>query len=189
MHSCEHRTGIMDQIYPMIYFRGNNFYPFAADWAENSHGRTVVAGLGTYFLNSREGGKYGWTIDDIRSEMTAARWLGIGTAHFRSAFFTSNEQGIYNFASLCFAPYPALVPPMKWECSDKPSKPLGLTIVGDRLTISDDRNVGRRYLTISTPATYGQLILNHQRIYSYAIYVQRKSNCQPIHSGDRGFSP
>lgn len=137
------RTGIMDQIYPMIYFRGNNFYPFAADWAENSHGRTVVAGLGTYFLNSREGGKYGWTIDDIRSEMTAARWLGIGTAHFRSAFFTSNEQGIYNFASLCFAPYPALVPSMKWECSDKPSKPLGLTIVGDRLTISDDRNVGR----------------------------------------------
>ena len=26
------REGLMDQLYPMMYFRGNNFYPFALDW-------------------------------------------------------------------------------------------------------------------------------------------------------------
>lgn len=31
--------GIQDQIYPMLYFRGNHFYPFALDWQEQSNGR------------------------------------------------------------------------------------------------------------------------------------------------------
>jgi uncharacterized lipoprotein YddW (UPF0748 family) len=26
------REGLMDQLYPMMYFQGNNFYPFAIDW-------------------------------------------------------------------------------------------------------------------------------------------------------------
>ena len=41
--------GIQDQIYPMMYFRGNNFYPFALDWQEQSNGRQVIPGLGIYF--------------------------------------------------------------------------------------------------------------------------------------------
>ena len=43
--------GIQDQIYPMMYFRGNGFYPFALDWQEQSNGRHIVPGLGIYFLH------------------------------------------------------------------------------------------------------------------------------------------
>ena len=42
--------GIMDQIYPMMYFQGNNFYPFALDWQEQSNGRQVVPGLAFIFF-------------------------------------------------------------------------------------------------------------------------------------------
>lgn len=37
--------GIQDQIYPMLYFRGNHFYPFALDWQEQSNGRQIIPGL------------------------------------------------------------------------------------------------------------------------------------------------
>lgn len=119
------RLGLMDQLYPMIYFRGNNFYPFAADWKENSSGRMIVAGLGTYYLSSA----------DLQREMLVSRWLGIGTAHFRSQFLTDNTQGIYDFSSLAYAPYPALVPPMTWESSAKPAKPKAIKLNDRSLTI------------------------------------------------------
>ena len=45
------REGLMDQLYPMMYFQGNNFYPFAIDWQEQSYGRTIVSGLGIYMLH------------------------------------------------------------------------------------------------------------------------------------------
>lgn len=48
------REGLMDQIYPMMYFRGNQFYPFAMDWKENSYGKTIVPGLGIYFYHHQK---------------------------------------------------------------------------------------------------------------------------------------
>ena len=36
------REGLMDQLYPMMYFQGNNFYPFAIDWQEQSSGQISV---------------------------------------------------------------------------------------------------------------------------------------------------
>ena len=48
------RQGIMDLLFPMMYFQGNHFYPFAADWQENSNGRPIVPGLGIYFLSPNE---------------------------------------------------------------------------------------------------------------------------------------
>lgn len=100
------RLGLMDQLYPMQYFRGENYYPFIADWVENRYGREVVTGLGTYFLDPREGR---WTLSDLTRQMYVSRDLGMGHAHFRSYFLTSNKQGIYNFerqfnASLALPP-------------------------------------------------------------------------------------
>ena len=40
------RDGLMDALYPMMYFRGENFYPFAVDWQEGAYGRTISPGLG-----------------------------------------------------------------------------------------------------------------------------------------------
>ena len=42
----------MDALFPMIYFRDNNFYPFAIDWQEQSHGKIVAPGLATYNLST-----------------------------------------------------------------------------------------------------------------------------------------
>ena len=88
------RLGLMDQLYPMQYFRGDNYYPFVADWVENAYKREIVTGLGTYFLDPREGN---WTLGDLTRQMYVSRNLGVGHAHFRSYFLTANKQGVYDF--------------------------------------------------------------------------------------------
>lgn len=88
------KLGLMDQLYPMQYFRGDNYYPFVADWVENAHKREIVTGLGTYFLDPREGN---WTLGDLTRQMYVSRDLGVGHAHFRSYFLTANKQGVYDF--------------------------------------------------------------------------------------------
>lgn len=116
------REGLMDQLYPMMYFRGDNFYPFAVDWQEGSYGRTVVPGLGIYFMSPRE---KNWPLRDITQEMEVLRSLGMGHCYFRSKFFTDNTKGLYDFA-LNFDATPALIPPMTWESNQRPAAPTGL---------------------------------------------------------------
>lgn len=87
--------GYMDILFPMMYFDGKHFYPFAADWAEQANGKPVIPGLGIYFLNDRE---RGWPLGVIRRQMYYTRLLGTGgVAYFRSKFFTDNEKGLYDF--------------------------------------------------------------------------------------------
>jgi len=66
--------GIQDQIYPMLYFRGNHFYPFALDWQEQSNGRQIIPGLGIYFLDPGEGN---WTLDEIERQIYFIRAQGL----------------------------------------------------------------------------------------------------------------
>lgn len=117
---CE---GLMDMLFPMMYFRDNNFYPFALDWAENAHGRTIVPGLGIYFMSPKE---KDWPLSDITREMEVLRSYGMGHAFFRSKFFTDNVKGIYDYAYDIFNRYPALIPPMTWERSSLPPAPASL---------------------------------------------------------------
>ncbi len=113
------KSGLMDELFPMMYFRDDQFFPFAIDWQEQSCGRIIVPGLGIYFLDPREGK---WSINDITSEMHHTRNLGMGYAFFRNKFLLDNKQGILDFTDR-FNEYPALVPPMKWASSKKPSQP------------------------------------------------------------------
>lgn len=150
------RRGLMDQLYPMIYFRGDNYYPFAADWAENRYGKAVAAGLGTYFLNQKEGGKRGWTLFDIVREMMVARQMGLGTAHFRSRFFTDNEKGIYDFSSLVYAPYPALVPEIDTSATagkdyKRPERPRSIKIDDGTMRIDGSSTYYNVYCSDSWP--------------------------------------
>ena len=118
------RDGLMDQLYPMMYFRGNNFYPFALDWQECSYGRTIVSGLGIYFLSPREGN---WTLDDVSREMHFARQNGLGHCYFRAKFLLDNHRSIYDFARR-FDETPALIPPMTWAWSQAPGAPTRLNV-------------------------------------------------------------
>lgn len=104
------RTGLMDQLYPMMYFRGNNFYPFAVDWKEKEYGGAVAAGLGIYCLDRHEGN---WPLEEIQRQLNTTRQLGLGHAYFRSQFFTDNTKGVYHLVANDIDRYPALVPPMR----------------------------------------------------------------------------
>ena len=124
------REGLMDALFPMMYFQGDNFFPFAIDWQEQAAGRIVAPGLGIYFLDPREGK---WTLPVIEREMHVLRQLGLGHAYFRSKFFTDNVKGVYDFASR-FDQTPALFPPMTWATTSVPSAPTRMRIDGTRLS-------------------------------------------------------
>lgn len=118
--------GIMDQIYPMMYFQGNNFYPFALDWQEQSNGRQVIPGLGIYFLHPDEGK---WTRDEIDRQMNFIRKQKMaGEGHYRVKYLMENTQGIYDELSENFYAYPALQPPMPWLDNVAPTAPSALKI-------------------------------------------------------------
>lgn len=123
------RDGLMDELFPMMYFRDNNFYPFALDWKEQSHGRIIVPGLGIYFMSPKE---RDWPLSDITRELEFLRFEGLGHAYFRSKFFTDDTKGIYQFARDTYCQYPSLVPPMTWQSSRRPSAPSCL----ERQTVS-----------------------------------------------------
>ncbi len=118
------REGLMDQLFPMMYFQGRQFYPFALDWSENSYGRIVTPGLGIYFLSPRE---KDWPLETISREMNVLRQYGMGHAFFRSKFLTDNTKGIYNFTTEFNASL-SLVPPMHWACSTAPTPPTNLSL-------------------------------------------------------------
>ena len=115
------REGIMDMLLPMMYFQGDHFYPFAADWHEHDCGRSVAPGLGIYFLHPKE---KNWDWGIIQRELCYIRQMGLGgQAYFRSQFLTDNTKGIYDYLQKDYYPYPALLPPMTWQSTDRPEAP------------------------------------------------------------------
>lgn len=144
------RMGLMDQLYPMMYFQGDNFFPFAIDWQEHSYGRTVAAGLGIYFLDPREGQ---WSLEQVQRQMNVARQVGLGHCYFRSRFLTDNTKGIYDFAKQ-FDAVPALVPPMTWEGRYAPSAPTKLMLHKGVLSWSGSHDSsGAKYLLYNVYAS------------------------------------
>lgn len=125
------RDGLMDELLPMMYFQGRQFFPFAIDWSENTYGRIVAPGLGIYFLSANE---KNWSLDVITREMEVLRRLGLGHAFFRSKFLTDNAKGIYTFTARQFDVTPALVPPMTWESKTRPEKPWTLKVEGQSVS-------------------------------------------------------
>lgn len=119
------KNGWMDMLLPMMYFKGNNFFPFMIDWKENSYDHPIAAGLGIYFLSPREGN---WQLNDIVREMELCRQYGVGQAFFRSKFFTENNKGIYDFTKQKFYRYPALVPPLNDSHANAPQPPTNIRI-------------------------------------------------------------
>ena len=146
------RDGLMDQLYPMMYYDGRHYYPFAADWSENRYGREIAAGLGIYRLIRSEGN---WSLDAIKRQMYVARQLGLGHCYFRSRFLTDNTKGLYDF--VCdFDAYPAVVPPMQTHqpAPTAPHLQVERTTQGDNLSWSGAHdNSDGDYLTYNVYAS------------------------------------
>ena len=128
------RQGLMDQLYPMMYFQGNNFYPFAIDWQEHSYGRTIVSGLGIYMLHPHEGK---WQMDEVQRQLNVTRQVGLGHCYFRAKFLLDNVKGVYDYVR-DYDRHPALIPPMTWAQQQVPDAPTTLQVThttqGDMLT-------------------------------------------------------
>ena len=120
------REGIQDVLYPMMYFTGDHFYPFAADWQEQCHGRYVAPGLGIYFLHP---GEKDWELGVVTRELHYLRQQGLaGQAMFRSRFLTDDTKGLYTYLQNHFYAHPALPPRYPWLDSIPPARPEGFTL-------------------------------------------------------------
>ena len=134
------QQGLMDQLYPMMYFQGNNFYPFAIDWQEHSYGRTIVSGLGIYMLHPHEGK---WQMGEVQRQLNVTRQVGLGHCYFRAKFLLDNVKGVYDYVR-DYDRHPALIPPMTWAQQQVPDAPTTLQVTrttqGDMLTWSGARD-------------------------------------------------
>lgn len=183
------REGLMDQLYPMMYFSGNNFYPFAIDWQEQSYGRMIISGLGTYMLHPRE---RNWPLNEVKRQLSVTRDLGIGHCHFRTKFLLDNVKGIYDHM-LKNDRYPALIPPMTWAQSIAPTAPTQLQIErtskGDNLRWSGatDRSDGPYLLYNVYASTEEQVDITKAenliatRYFKQQLSIRRHLQQRPLH--------
>lgn len=126
--------GIVDAVFPMLYYADNHFYPFACDWGEHAHGRHVVAGIGTYQLHEEE---KDWELEEVTRQLHIVRAHPTlaGTAQFRSQFVTDDTKGVYGLLQ-SLHPYPALTPPMPWLDTIPPPKPQGIEATQDKYALT-----------------------------------------------------
>jgi uncharacterized lipoprotein YddW (UPF0748 family) len=122
-------TGVMDALFPMMYFRDNHFFPFAANWQEASDGKPVVPGLGIYLLSEKN-----WSLDVFTREMEVIRGMQMGgQAYYRAKFLWTNPKGIYSFARDTYYMFPSV-----WRATEAkgvvaPKAPTGVAPDADGL--------------------------------------------------------
>lgn len=160
--------GIHDEIFPMMYFDGKHFYPFAADWQEKSKGRAVVPGLGIYFLDKT---LKNWPLSVIYRQIGVTRDLHMGgQGYFRSRFFTDNIKGIYDYAQNRLYTHPALQPTLDWVSTPAPSSPQYVKAT----TLAN----GQRHITWKAPAESGNGPVR------YTIYASDKTPVDITNAGN-----
>ena len=149
------QKGIHDMLFPMMYFQGNHFYPFAVDWNEDSGGQPVVPGLGIYFLSEKE---KNWNLDVIERELQFIRNEHIpGQAYFRTEFLLNNVKGLYDYLRTFYYPYPALTPVCNRLDSVAPEAPKKVCI-----------NMGQYQATLSWNAANDDVNKKDVRYHVYA---------------------
>ena len=168
------REGIVDALFPMIYYSENHFYPFVADWGEHNYGRHIVAGIGTYQLHEEE---KNWPREELVRQFHVVRAHPeiAGTAQFRSQFVTANVKGVYDLLQYA-NPYPALVPAMKWLSTTLPSSPTGLQVVADK------------YTTTLTWESYEGVTYNVYSSDTYPVDVTNPANLCQIYSRENSYT-
>ena len=181
------RDGLMDALFPMMYFQGNHFYPFLVNWKEHAYDRIIAPGLAVYMLHPRE---KNWPLEVIQREMYVLREQGLGHTFFRSKFLTDNTKGAYTFTK-DFNQYPALVPPMSWTGKQAPSAPQkvdlkrGMTM--DALSWSSGRDLaGGDYLLYNVYAseTYPVDINDSRNL----IAVRQRNTSLRVNHGGKTFN-
>lgn len=120
--------GKHDILFPMLYFEGNDFYPYIDEW-NNEKNRPIVPGLAVYKLEETEKNWSASLLEDqlqfIRNKKTD------GQAFFRTEQIIKNKKGIKNSIEQ-FYEYPAKLHPMTWINNTQPHHPQDLRVTKDK---------------------------------------------------------
>lgn len=120
------QTGLMDMLLPMMYFDGDHFYPFAADWHEADGGCPVVPGLGVYLLSSNE---KNWPLGTLTRQLCFVRKQSMGgQAFYRARFVADNTKGIADYLHTFYYTAPALPPALTRVDSIAPTAPAAFSV-------------------------------------------------------------
>ena len=115
------KEGWMDILMPMMYFRGNHFYPFLIDWQDDASGRCIAAGLGVYLIDRNQ---KDWPRSVMENEIEFCRAKGAGgQVFFRSRFVTDNPKGIYTLLKNNLYRLRALPPALTGDNVPMPVRP------------------------------------------------------------------
>jgi len=119
------QSGIHDALYPMLYYKESDFYPYLDDWARLCNERLIVPGLGLYQMLPSE---KNWILQDVTKQLEYTRDKGIsGQAYFRGESILKNTKGIKDYIK-SFYPYPAKLPAMKWLDNVAPNSPVDFSV-------------------------------------------------------------
>ena len=119
------KLGVMDAVYPMMYYEDKDFYPYLNDWMKNANGRFIVPGLGIYKMLSSE---QNWNIETVTRQIDFINESqSNGVAFFRLSMILNNEKGIKDQLESYFR-NPAKLPPMTWIKNEKPASPTNFQI-------------------------------------------------------------
>ena len=152
------KTGMMDAVYPMLYYNETDFDKYVDDWISMSEGRMVVPGLGIYRLLPSEGD---WKPEDITRQIDYTRKSeSRGQAFYRAANVLDNLKGIRDRLNTYYV-YPAKLPPLTWLDNEAPNSPLNMQVYRD----------SEGYTTIEwQPA-------DNNEAQTYTIYETDSENC------------
>ena len=118
--------GIMDAIYPMMYYNELDFGRYVNEWEKKSKGRFVVPGLAAYRLMQEEGN---WQTRDLTEQIDFIRSnFSSGMAFYRAGNILNNTKNIKNIIRENYFKYPAKLPPMTWLKTTPPSTPINLKV-------------------------------------------------------------
>lgn len=122
------KTGLMDAVYPMLYYNEADFDRYVDDWIDTSNGRMVVPGLGVYRLLPSEGD---WEPEDITRQIDYTRASNSkGQAFYRAANVLDNLKGILDKLGTYYE-YPAKLPPLTWLDNQAPDSPMNMQVYRD----------------------------------------------------------
>lgn len=122
------REGIMDAIYPMMYFKGQAFSDYANQWKENSAERIIAPGIGAYKLLKNEGD---WNLSDITTQLDDIKNQDLqGAAYFRAGNIIDNAKGLKNKLNEYYQ-YQAKLPALSWIDNESPNSPSDIQVYRD----------------------------------------------------------
>lgn len=154
------KEGKHDILFPMMYTKGNDFYPYVDEWIETKNERYIVPGLGAYQMEESE---KNWHIKELTDQMQFTRQRDVqGQAYFRAGQVLNNKKGLRNEIKNLYK-FPAKLPPLTWLSDATPHEPIDLQVYKDE---------------------EGNLVLNweapdDENRYTYNIYYSNNETLDP----------